>query len=115
MTAPIQKPRRDDIPGVLGERVREERNRQGITRERLAEMAGVSVDVIKRVEDGMGAKIEAAYYIAVALHTPLEALLPMQVCCWKNWRTGLYKASTGRKRPITGSFLPVSIVRGLIC
>ena len=78
MTAPIQKHRRDDIPAVLGERVREERNRQGITRERLAEMAGVSVDVIKRVEDGMGAKIEAAYYIAVALHTPLEALLPMQ-------------------------------------
>lgn len=78
MTAPIQKPCRDDIPGVLGERVRAERNRQGITRERLAERAGVSVDVIKRVEDGMGAKIEAAYYIAVALHTPLEALLPMQ-------------------------------------
>ena len=78
LTAPIQKPRRDDIPGVLGERVRAERNRQGITRERLAERAGVSVDVIKRVEDGMGAKIEAAYYIAVALHTPLEALLPMQ-------------------------------------
>lgn len=72
------KPRQDDVTGVFGARVKAERTRQQLTREQLAEAASVSVDIIKRVEIGMGAKIEVAYNIAVALHVSLGALLPVQ-------------------------------------
>ena len=82
MTAPEQKtrivPRQDDISGVFGLRVMEERKRQSISREKLAEYAGVSVDIMKRVESGLGAKLEDAYHISEALHVSLSALLPMQ-------------------------------------
>ena len=76
--ASIKKAKSDDISGIFGKRVKQERTRQGISQESLAEIAGVSLDIIKRVESGMGAKIEAAYYIAVALNVPLQALFPIQ-------------------------------------
>ena len=71
-------PRPDDISGTFGVRVMEERKRQRISRDTLAQYADVSADVIKRVENGMGAKLEDAYRIATALHVPLYALLPRQ-------------------------------------
>ena len=82
MTAPKQKsrivPRADDVSGVFANRVMNERKRQGLSREKLAECAELSIDVIKRIENGMGAKLEDAFHIAEAFHVPLQALLPMQ-------------------------------------
>ena len=82
MTAQEQKtrkiPRPDDISGTFGFRVMEERKRQRISREKLAGNADVSLEIIKRVENGMGAKLEDAYRIATALHVSLHALLPIQ-------------------------------------
>lgn len=68
----------NDISGVFGKCVRTVRKNRGYTQEKLAEETGVSVDTIKRVEDGMGTKIDAAYRIAVALNTPLGAFFPEQ-------------------------------------
>ena len=39
---------------VLGDRLRQERLNQNLTQERLAELSGVSVTVIKRAEGGKG-------------------------------------------------------------
>ena len=68
----------EDISGVFAIRVMNERRRQGLSQERLAEYAEVSIDIIKRIENGMGAKLEDAYHISEALHVSLSALLPMQ-------------------------------------
>ncbi len=68
----------DDVSVIFGQRVKEERKRLGFSREKLADYAGVSVDLIKRVEQGKGAKLTDAYNIASALSLPLQALLPPQ-------------------------------------
>lgn len=72
-------PHLDDIPGTFGLRVRAERKRQGLTIEKLAEKSNTSVDVIKRVEKGLGTKVDAAYNIANALGTTLDSLLEFSV------------------------------------
>ena len=63
---------------IFGERVKEERKKNSITQEELAEYTGVSVDTVKRIENGKGAKLDVAYNIAAALRVPLESLLPQQ-------------------------------------
>lgn len=71
-------PRADDVSGVFAKRVMNERKRQGLSREKLAEYAELSIDVIKRIENGMGAKLEDAFHISEALHVSIGALLPLQ-------------------------------------
>lgn len=61
---------------VLGENIREERIRQNLSREELAERANTSVDTIKRFENGKGIRLDMAFHIAEALHVSLQALLP---------------------------------------
>ena len=59
-------------------RVKEERKKKGVTQEQLAEQIEVSVDTIKRVENGKGVKLDVAFNIAAALRVPFESLLPPQ-------------------------------------
>lgn len=75
--APASLPPKD-ILGVFGRRVKEERKRQNVTQEQLAEYAGVSDDTIKRIEKGEGVKLDVAFNIALALHIPIQLLLPVQ-------------------------------------
>jgi len=63
---------------TFGERVKEERKKNSVTQEELAEYTGVSVDTVKRIENGKGVKLDVAYNIAAALRVPLESLLPQQ-------------------------------------
>lgn len=53
-----------------------------MTQEQLAERAGVSVDTVKRYESGKydGIRLDMAWYMADALDTPLQALLPPPGC-----------------------------------
>ena len=74
----IPIPHSDDKNGTFGYRVKKERKNQNISQERLAELAGITVDIVKRVEAGLGAKLEVAYDIAEALNVPLASLLPTQ-------------------------------------
>lgn len=67
-----------EILGVFGKRVKEERKRQNITQEQLAECAGVSDDTIKRIEKGESVKLDVAFNIALALYIPIQLLLPVQ-------------------------------------
>ena len=60
----------------LGENIREERSRQRLSQEELAEIANTSVDTIKRFESGRGTRLDIAIHIAEALNTPLQSLLP---------------------------------------
>ena len=60
------------------ERVKEERKKNSITQNQLAEYAGISVDTVKRIENGKGVKLDVAYNIAAALGVPFESLLPPQ-------------------------------------
>ena len=63
---------------TFSERVREERKKNSMSQDQLAEYAGVSTDTIKRIENGKGVKLDVAYTIAAELRVPLESLLPPQ-------------------------------------
>lgn len=60
----------------LGRNIKDERHRQGLSREQLAEKANTSIDTIKRFENGEGTRLDMAFNIADALQVPLQALLP---------------------------------------
>ena len=76
-TQNIEQPSPCDIQGTFGWKLRNERYKQGISQEELAEMAGCSVDTVKRYEKGIaGMKLEMAWYLAEALRVPFESLLP---------------------------------------
>ena len=51
--------------------MKEERNKQGLNQEDLADLAHVSMDTVKRYESG-----SKAYDIACALNVPLQSMLP---------------------------------------
>ncbi|RJL31746.1 helix-turn-helix domain-containing protein [Bailinhaonella thermotolerans] len=53
--------------GEPGDRLRELRRRRGLTQERLAEMAGLSVQCIKKIEQGGSARMETYRQIANTL------------------------------------------------
>ena len=66
-----------DIQGTFGWNLRNERNRQRVSQEKLAERAGCSVDTVKRYEKGIiGMRLDMAWFLAEALQVPLESLLP---------------------------------------
>lgn len=69
-----------DIQGIFGRNLRNERYKNGISQEELAEMAGCSVDTVKRYERGCtGMKLDIAWHLAAALNIPLGSLLPKHV------------------------------------
>ncbi len=68
----------NEINEAFGRRVEKERKRQGLSRDKLAGKADVSIDIIKRIEHGKGAKLADAYNIAAALSIPIRYLLPPQ-------------------------------------
>jgi len=68
----------EKILTTFGKRVKEERQKNGMTQEELAEYVCVSDDTIKRIENGKSVKLDIAYNIAEALHVPLGSLLPRQ-------------------------------------
>ncbi|GGK92071.1 hypothetical protein Sme01_54500 [Sphaerisporangium melleum] len=63
--------------GTLGRQIRKLRKEQDVTQEQLAERAGVSVDLIKKLEQGGRNDIRASYLmrIAAALDTEMSVLI----------------------------------------
>ena len=61
----------------IGENLARLRTLAGLTQEQLAERAGVSVDVVRRLEQGSrpSARITSLYALAGALDVPLSVLL----------------------------------------
>ena len=59
-----------------GERIKELRKMAGITRQNLAEKAGISVDALRKIEQGInGAKIDTLVAIAEIFHVSLDYLI----------------------------------------
>ena len=66
---------RRDIYSILGDRIREERKRVGLTMERLAELAGISTSFLAYIETkGRKASLETIDKIANALRIPVAEL-----------------------------------------
>jgi len=62
---------------AFARRMKEERNKQGLNQEDLADLAHVSMDTVKRYESGSkGMRLDVAYDIACALNVPLQSMLP---------------------------------------
>ena len=86
LTAPKEKEQTSsasyNIQCVFGRNLKQKRLEKGMTQEQLAEKAGVSVDTVKRYESGKydGIRLDMAWYMADALDTPLQALLPPPGC-----------------------------------
>lgn len=66
---------RRDIHSILGDRIREERKRAGLTMEQLAEAAGISTSFLAYIETkGRKASLETIQKLAEALRIPLADL-----------------------------------------
>ncbi|MFA6434414.1 MAG: helix-turn-helix transcriptional regulator [Elusimicrobiales bacterium] len=66
---------RSDIHSILGDRIREERKRAGLTIEQLAELAGISTSFLAYIETkGRKASIETIYKLAQALRVAMGEL-----------------------------------------
>jgi transcriptional regulator with XRE-family HTH domain len=61
----------------IGGRVRDVRKRRGLTQRDLAELSGVSLAVIRKIEQGIygGVRLEMAHRFAVALRVPTSSLV----------------------------------------
>lgn len=61
----------------IGDRIREVRKRRGLTQRELAGRSGVSVSVIRKLEQGNygGLRLETAHKLAVVLRVPTSALV----------------------------------------
>jgi XRE family aerobic/anaerobic benzoate catabolism transcriptional regulator len=76
MTGPPRFPDRDDYLARLGERVREERARRGMTRKILARDTGLSERYLAQLEAGRGnISIALLQRVAAALNQPLARLV----------------------------------------
>jgi transcriptional regulator with XRE-family HTH domain len=61
---------------AIGDRIREERRRRGLSQEKLAEVAGMDRQAINRIEQGhQSALIDNLIRIAAALDVPLADLV----------------------------------------
>ncbi|MFE3756007.1 helix-turn-helix domain-containing protein [Nocardia tengchongensis] len=71
------RPRLDDMSGDLGQRVQSVRKRRGLTQRELAANSGVSLSLIRKIEQGErdDTRIETLRRLAVALGCPLTALI----------------------------------------
>jgi len=66
---------RKDIHAVVGGRIREERQRAGLTMEKLAELAGISTSFVAYIETrGKKASLETIEKVANALRIPVADL-----------------------------------------
>lgn len=66
---------RKDIHSILGDRIREERKRAGLTMERLAELAGISTSFLAYIElKGRKASLATIEKVANALRLPVADL-----------------------------------------
>ena len=62
---------------MFARRMKEERKKQGLNQEDLADLANVSMDTVKRYESGSkGMRLDVAYDIACVLNVPLQSMLP---------------------------------------
>ena len=62
---------------MFARRMKEERKKQGLKQEDLADLAKISTDTVKRYEGGSkGMRLDMAYDIACALNVPLQSMLP---------------------------------------
>ncbi|SNT59761.1 helix-turn-helix domain-containing protein [Actinacidiphila glaucinigra] len=61
----------------IGARIKEVRKRRGFTQRELAEASGVSLSLVRKLEQGekTDTRMETARRLAVALHVPTTALL----------------------------------------
>lgn len=78
----------------LGERLASIRKQQGYSQEVLAEMAGIGVATLRRIEDGNDSKFGSWIRIlkSLRLDASLDALLP------ENFRSPMAEAKAGGKR-----------------
>lgn len=60
---------------TLATRLREKRDAAGVSREKLAAKAGVSLSTVLRIEQGSGAHLSSLRKIAGALEVPLSELV----------------------------------------
>ncbi|MDA8131009.1 MAG: helix-turn-helix transcriptional regulator [Elusimicrobia bacterium] len=66
---------RKDIHSIVGNRIREERQRAGLTMEKLAELAGISTSFVAYIETkGKKASLETIEKISNALRLPVADL-----------------------------------------
>lgn len=67
----------DESHSYIGARLREIRKRRGLTQRELAEISGVSLSLIRKLEQGerSDTRIETARQLAVALHVPTTRLV----------------------------------------
>ena len=71
-----------DIYAIVGERVREERKRAGLTIEQLADLAGISPSFLAYIETrGRKASLETIQKLAQALRLPLPEFFGDPVRC----------------------------------
>ncbi|WP_442785477.1 helix-turn-helix domain-containing protein [Actinacidiphila sp. DG2A-62] len=66
---------RDDAAAIPGERLRATRLRRGLTQEALAELAGLSLGVVKKLERGGTGRLETYHALARALRVRTSDLL----------------------------------------
>jgi transcriptional regulator with XRE-family HTH domain len=66
-----------DMSAEIGERVRQARKRRGLTQRELAGAAGVSVSLVRKLEQGSygGVRLETAHRLAVVLRVTTSALI----------------------------------------
>lgn len=67
-----------EIREYVGDRIREERKKQDISQEMLAEWAGTSLDTIKRMEKGTIKRFDVLYLISEVLRVPVYKFFPPQ-------------------------------------
>lgn len=65
----------DSAEPFPGDRLRDLRARRGLTQEALADRAGLSLGVVKKIERGGSARLETYHALARALHVRTSALL----------------------------------------
>ncbi len=60
---------------ILGNRIRQERQKRGITQEQLAEMVDISTNFMSLIENGRNMSVETLVKIAKALGVTIDYLL----------------------------------------
>jgi DNA-binding XRE family transcriptional regulator len=90
-----------DHAGTLGDRVRDVRKRRGLSQRELADLSGVSISLIRKLEQSerQDARLETLRKLAVALRVPTAALMrgtdtedadPATVSSWEPVRRTLF-------------------------
>jgi transcriptional regulator with XRE-family HTH domain/alkylhydroperoxidase/carboxymuconolactone decarboxylase family protein YurZ len=97
---------------TLGERLQSVRKRRGLTQTELAHQAGVSVSLIRHIEQGVteDTRLETARKLAIALRVPTTALVsrpdadtadPETAGSWEPVNRALFRAAPQPDEPVT--------------